>query len=49
MFQDVVFYVLSDDVEGAKNKLSKANPKGAYNIVFPGLRDNSVPGRENAS
>ena len=47
MFQNVLFYVLSDDVECSKIKLSNANPNGAYNIVFPGLGDNSAPGREN--
>jgi hypothetical protein len=49
MLQDVLFYVLSDDVERSKQKLSKANPNRAYNIVFPGLGDNFAPGRENIS
>ena len=49
MFQDVVFYILSDDIERSKQILSKANPNRAYNIVFPGLGDNSAPGKETVS
>ena len=47
IFQDVLFYVLSDDVERSRTKLSNANPNGVYTIVFPGLGDNSAPGRKN--
>ena len=37
-FQNVLFYVLSDDITKAKEILSKANKNQSYNIVFPTTR-----------
>ena len=43
--QNVIFYVLSDDVSHAKKKLSNANINNTFNIVYPGNADTSVPGK----
>lgn len=43
-YKDVLFYVLSDDVLGAKQKLANANINNTFNIVYPGTGDRLSPG-----
>ena len=46
MFQNVLFYALSDDIRSAKKKLLiKENEK--FDIVFPGDGDIGSPGMQN--
>ena len=44
MFQNVLFYVLSDDTERAKQIIYKNGANETYDIIFPGYGDISVPG-----
>ena len=34
-FQNVLFYVVSDDITRAREKLEKLNKNQTYNIVYP--------------
>ena len=40
----MIFYVLSDDIPKAKEKLTNANLNSTYNIVYVGNGDATVPG-----
>ena len=46
LFQNVLFYVLSDDIQKAKKKLSNANLNNTFDIVYVGNGDASVPGKK---
>ena len=43
-FQNVIFYVLSDDIRKAKAKLTNANFNSRYNLVYVGNGYSTIPG-----
>ena len=45
----MIFYVLSDDIPKAKEKLTNANLNSTYNIVYVGNGDATVPGTNTAN